>query len=71
MEQREGRRPRVRRLAGGLYPVIDGIPQLLPPGSADCGDLGYATDRRALYERSRFPDYDDLDSPASLRDEVR
>ncbi len=54
---------------GAAYVVENGIPLLYWPDGRGADDV--AARVRAFYEGSPFPDYDDLDSPASLAEKAR
>jgi SAM-dependent methyltransferase len=52
--------------SGRHYPMIDGIPNLFVPLGPDAADRDVTEIVKAFYEKTPFPNYDDLDSRASL-----
>ena len=52
-----------------VYPLCDGIPQLLPPAAGD--NIGTTELVKSFYEEHPFPNYDDFDSEQSLIEKAR
>ncbi len=52
--------------SGASYPVIDGVPSLFAPQAVDANFQGVTDTVRRFYERTPFPNYDDLDNPRAL-----
>ena len=53
------------------YQVSDGIPMLFWPNEWDSSKEDATEDIRSFYEKTPFPNYDDFDDVASLRDKAR
>jgi carbamoyltransferase len=59
-------------VTGVSYPVQEGIPRLFVPNDATAENVGDVTDVvKAFYEKTPFPNYDDVDNERALLEKAR